>query len=189
MTSPKLIETSPLRLTLPAADSPYDVANYLIPSLGVDPPEDPHGNIFFKENVGYTAILRDDTWHVSLTSLSKEGRYITFRVAVRGFHALAYPIDPRMTREDIQDATIIEPNEDGTAWTFKHGNAGPHQEHLIAVRSGVVSSFQPFLDAALFKRFEATNNVVRNRATAKYQNLCQYRDDCLLYTSPSPRDS
>ena len=93
---------------------------------------------------------------------------------------MAYPIDPRMTHDDIEGADIIEPNATNDGWIFKHSQPGPHHDHFLAVRSAITTQFQPYLDASLIKRFEATNNRARTQAQTKYKDLCDFRDLVIL---------
>lgn len=129
---------------------------------------------------GDIAVRKSGKWR---THPGKVWVYLNGAVAIGctdpRLDALAYPIDPSMTRTDIDGATKIKPNADNTGWVFHHASKGDHEDHYTAVRGAVMSAFQPRIDAALVKRMDAPNQPTRTRAQARYSNLCQFRDAVL----------
>lgn len=57
-----------------------------------------------------------------------------------------YPIDPRMKREWVQGATQAYANATNDGWLFAPCDADYMHDREKEIRSGIVSTFQPFID-------------------------------------------
>ena len=103
---------------------------------------------------------------------SKDEIYLTFFEMHDSMHTAEsgmfgyYPIDPRITAEDVRGATVAYANETNTGWLFAHCDEDAMIDYEHELSAAIVAQFAPELDAAQVKV-----------------------NDCLLYTSPSPRDS
>ena len=116
--------------------------SFVIPSAGLKP--NSQGHPYYR---GYAAIRYHETWHaepVGIIDYSPQ-----FNVGCDGhgdrFRAIAYPVDRRMLLTDVEGATEISPNEDNTAWIFRHTKSGPHQDHELALIGALVGAFYPVI--------------------------------------------
>ena len=159
-----------------------------IPSLGFTHPTQ-NGETYL--NAGYVAVRYDNSWHVRQASATRYADEYVVYWGQRGsdsglYHviaeAIAYPIDPRMKRSDIEGATIIRANADNTAWVFFHAEEEEHHDRELAIQAAIVGAFQRTLD-------DANLDVIRHRKNAAVQNakiltygrLIEFRDDWVGY--------
>ena len=61
---------------------------------------------------------------------------------------LYHPVDPRMTVADIRGAVEAYPNEDGTAWLFRHCDADFHLDHEDRLQGAVSAAFESEIERA-----------------------------------------
>ena len=122
-----------------------------------------------------------------------------------------YPHDPRIELVDVKGATRAYANPNNDGWLFEHRDEDAMSDHEDVLEAVAVSKFISEIDGAQVKVNEATNNTVRAGVVTTHRLLTEFRDDvvatvvasarekhigwydqnqtCLLYTSPSPRDS
>ena len=96
----------------------------------------------------FAAIRYHDTWHVEPVTVTEASRNsVTVSCSGYGdrYRAIAYPIDLRMTRGDIEGSRDLRPNADNTGWTFRHTRSGPHQDHELAVIGSLAGAFYPVI--------------------------------------------
>ena len=121
-----------------------------IPSLPLSEPVE-LGHDREHRSKGFVAVEVDGVWSVEPVTISEYKNH-TFTSAflhvvcdeAKADGRLVYPIDKRMTRDDIQDAKYHTPNEDGTAWVFHHESVGERRDHeltMMAVIEGVLGVF------------------------------------------------
>lgn len=101
---------------------------------------------------------------------------------------LAYPVDPGLTREDIEGATELQANADNTGWLFFHGSNAPNQGHLIDVRKAVMAYFEPQLSAVDLKWKQALSEpATAARLLTKLETLLAYRADVVAAADSAER--
>ena len=126
------------RLNRPEGEDP-PVTDLFIKQLGVYAERARELSTYqWYNNVRYIAAHRDNEWVVARAVAYKTNYYFIhlFDIDERAVDKIAFPVDPRMTRQDIEGATKIYENEDGTAWLFAHASAGNHHDHEINLISG-----------------------------------------------------
>ena len=67
-----------------------------------------------------------------------------------------YPLDPRMTRQDIAGAIRAYPNTDNTGWLFQHCDQDYMRDQEYRLRSAVHTAFEFEIDKA---RWEVDNRI------------------------------
>ena len=90
------------------------------------------------------------------------------------FDLLAFPVDPRMTAEDINGATHIFANADNTGWLFSHASPANHHDHEITLMAGIDGVFQPLFRQYHVDVITGANLNIKQRATALYALLSQF---------------
>ena len=126
-------------------------------------------------------VLEGNRWQIEKAKITKgyhstEGHFYRIYCAHgRGASLLAFPIDPRMTEEFINGATIHKTNASNDGWLFYHDHPGSHHNHLLSVRAAVVALFQEYVDSALHKVASATNDHTRRTVNSKYAALIAFR--------------
>lgn len=112
---------------------------------------------------------------------------------------LYYPLDPRIVREDIEDATRVWPNESNTGWLFQRGDADHMHDREIEIRSGLVAVFQPEIDKAVYAVLTATATrpsdwpigtpwETEQTRRVKLNSLTTFRDSCIARALAGARD-
>lgn len=99
---------------------------------------------------GKIAVSRREHWLVTeaqiIKSLTENSVYFYITcdsIPAGALDRIAYPIDPRMTEEDITDATRFYPNADNTGWLFAHASVGHHQDHELLLMAAIEGVFRP----------------------------------------------
>ena len=114
-------------------------------------------------DVRYVAVHRDGVWDVARAwSYSRVPyRYIhLFDHDERMVDKLAYPVDPRMLREDIVGATRIYKNDDNTGWLFAHASTGHHQDHELMLMATLNGLFEIAFRQYQTDLYEGTGEAV-----------------------------
>lgn len=122
----------------------FNINDFVATSLGVPEPKEENRQLVY--DPVYTVVEINKHWHISQSRLyirTSNGRWYSECDGTHAADAMAYPIDPTMTREDIEGATRIEPNDDNTGWLFFHASAGHHKDHEVAVMAGIEGYFSP----------------------------------------------
>ena len=96
-----------------------------------------------------------------------------------GCDEIAFGIDPRMTREDIEGATRIYKNENNTGWLFAHSNTGHHADHEIALVAGIDGIMQPFFRQYHVDVIMGANLTAKERAANQYKLLSIFYGECV----------
>ena len=126
----------------------FDLKSGFVQTLGVETLEDGRMK-------GYVVVKSDGVFRIEPAT---GGRYTGNEIydsmsyqcqEATGNPKLYVPIDPRMTREDIQGARYHEPNEDGTAWVFHHESIGERRDHELQLMAVVEGIFRPVFHLSL----------------------------------------
>lgn len=158
-------------------DENPQVATYAIPGLAAPPS---HRRFSDSVTMIYCAVYAGGKWVVRPMGYSSGNSHVSLLCTSDDIVKVAYPIDPAMTREDIEGATEIEPNSDNTGWLFFHGDKGKHHDHLLTVQSATIALFQPYLDQIDVKWKQAIAiPATAGPLVTRYANLCEYRDDVI----------
>lgn len=149
-----------------ALKSPY------IPSLGIT-----GGHLSPR---GYVAVQgHDGIWHVSRgwDGGNSSGWLVWCEAAD---HArLAYPVDPRMQRVDIEGARYTYLNDAGDAWLFSHTKPAAHHDHELAVLGALAGIFQPLLAQYQVDAFQGTG-AAQTRAQTLYVTVAGFYGDVIV---------
>lgn len=144
----------------------YDVLDFIIPSIGK------RTEIFDgrERDAGDIAVYADGIWHTEQMQIARypaDSPSLQFQCHSKAAKtSMAFPIDPSMTRADIEGATIIEPNASNTAWIFKHTQAGNHHDHEIRLAGDIDGIFQPVFRLYLTESWKAgLEEISRQRYT------------------------
>ena len=76
------------------------------------------------------------TFHIQQADTGRDRDYQGYEHAEESVMDLYYPVDPRMTLQDVRGATVTYANEDNTGWLFSHCDEDymiDHEENLVAV--------------------------------------------------------
>ena len=85
-----------------------------------------------------------------------------------------YPIDPRMTEEDIKGATLAYPNATNDGWLFAHCDADFHLDQEVRIKADIISLFQPGLDVRMSTVITA-RDTLQTAALEKWQKVVDFR--------------
>ena len=104
---------------------------------------------------------------------------------------IAYPIDPRMTRKDIEGATIAYANPDNTGWLFAHATREEHHDREVLTEA-VLSAV--FADEISDLQIQVIQLIVNQKSTSRqrgeltnYDALAQFRQDVMEYARARER--
>lgn len=161
----------------------------IIPSLGGSMPKTEGDS---NRTTGQVAVRIKDKWVVreARLTLRHDRLEVVCHLDMRDFvsepiahpDALAYPIDSRLKRSDIEGATIIRPNADNTAWLFFHAEAEDHYDRELAIQAAIVGAFQRTLDDANLDIIRHRKNAaVQNAKILAYGRLIEFRNDWIGY--------
>lgn len=148
----------------------------------------------------WVAMRGSGVWHVEQAELRHSGGYIEVTCFDKESRdSYAFPIDPRMTRADIEGATEIYANADNTGWLFSHAEVAHHHERIITLESAMVTLFadleherledvlkvvvgsanpSPPIGTALLYTYNAQLGEL-----SKYSNLVDFRQECVKWCS------
>ena len=90
-----------------------------------------------------------------------------------------YPIDPRMTRSDVDGAIRAYPNADNTGWIFKHTDEGTHHDYELRLISAVDGVIQPYFRQLLVDQF-STQETVRQAAADRFVTLSRFYGEVVV---------
>ena len=97
--------------------------------------------------------------------------------------AIAFPIDPRMTRADIEGAKKIYPNADDTGWLFAHARPEDHHDRSLVVQAIVSAAFEKAVGDRLNEMFVL---IVNDRSSSQqrgklieYDAIKSFREACI----------
>ena len=164
------------------ADGSYDIHKYLIPSLGLPEKKNgyPTGWENKTESIGHIAVLNDDKWMVKEVDLvdRRSNLYLICRETEHiQMDAMAYPIDPSMTREDIEGDSFPEPNATNTGWVFKHTRPGTHDDFERTLHAIVVATFANQIEEVMLKCLTASNRAAKREAQDRLANWRTFRNE------------
>ena len=147
----------------------------------------------------WVAIRSSGVWKVEDVELSFGGGSLTiFCIAYNKPHdAYAYPIDPAMTRQDIEGATRIYENSDRTGWLFAHADTEHHHERVILLEAIMHTLFEDLVHDRLSSVLKAVvghnnpsppigtallyNYNAQSGSLANYQTLLEFRKECVKW--------
>ena len=84
---------------------------------------------------------------------------------------MAFGVDPRMTKEDVDGATRIYKNETNDGWLFAHSDVGHHHDHEIQLMAGIDGLIQPMFRQYHVDVISGATIDVKNRAAELYKLL------------------
>ena len=175
----------------PDRDVP-DWQTYTIPALGVfsEHTREPssYANVY---DVRYVAVHRDGVWDVARAwSYSRiPYRYVhLFDYDERMVDKLAYPVDPRMIKEDIVGATQIYPNEDNTGYLFAHASKGNHQDHELTLMATLNGLFEIAFRQYQTDLYEGTGQAV-TLAKQRYSEMSKLYGEVIRVARKNARSA
>ena len=118
-----------------------------------------------------------NTRGAAVTPLGSHDRYVE----------LHYPIDRRMTEEDISGATIAYPNEDNTAWLFAFCDEDFMLDYEHRLEAASASRFAKEINDAQVKVNEATNTTIKAKVVGIHRNLVTFCDDVIEFIHEEAR--
>lgn len=132
------------------------------------------------------AIIRFSTQHVHFYCESSYGS-----------NTCAFPVDPRMTKTDIEDATIIYPNSTNTGWLFAHAEIDHHHERILTLESVMITLFEDLVHNELENTLKtivnagSSNQELAGRsdynsqlgALSNYSQIVAFRKECVKWCS------
>ena len=115
------------------------------------------------------------------------------------YNQIAFPVDPAMTRQDIEGATRIYTNSTNTGWLFAHAHAEDHHERVILLETIMHTLFEDLVHSKLegvLKAVVGSDNPSPQIGTellytynaqsgqlANYSNLIDFRKECIKWCS------
>ena len=125
------------------------------------------------DNVSTGIALKDQNyWHIIKCSVGyRLGDMDAVPPGIEYFNEWAFPIDQRMTAEDIEGASHIFKNADNTGWLFSHANHGNHADHEITLMAGIDGIMQPMFRQYHVDVIMGANLAAKERAANQYKLL------------------
>ena len=151
-------------------------------------------------NRGWVAVRHEGIWKIEDASIHISTSLLSVLGAENVPHeAMAFPIDPRMKRQDIAGATKIYPNSDNTGWLFAHAEVGDHHERIIKLEAIMHTLFEDLVHSNLedvLKKVVGGNNPSPQLGTellynynsqfgalSNYSNIVEFRKECVKWCS------
>lgn len=163
-------------------------SNFVIPSLGVyraEPHYEPDSAIAIAEDVRYIAAHRDGEWAVTRAYHEIQGTKLIIHAwgqDERQIDKMAWPVDPRMTRKDIDGAKHIIKNSTNTGWLFSPATPQDHEDRLLITEATITTVFEELLRSR-FSRVDivrlagsSTSNQRGELTVAEHIN--SFKNDC-----------
>lgn len=183
----------------------FDLINYVLQSEGMKKDfTHPGGGTYLTGHI-VGRVNGQDTWSTTKvyfdTYEDSEGTGIPYTPIEDGirFVKVAYPIDPRMTKKDIEGANRIYKNADQTGWLFAHAETGHHHERVILLEAIMHTLFEDLIHDRLGDVLKAVighNNPrpqigtellytynAQSGAFANYGNIIDFRKECIKWCS------
>lgn len=158
----KLHEHAPCRYWVDTRATDYNPSDYIIPSLGI------RDGQFPDHKRGYIAARKGDVWAVKEALIPTRDSSLNLVCVDRASHdEMAYPIDPRMAREDIEGASILEPNATNTGWLFYKTRKGTHHDYELTLLAHIGAMFGLIIGQFRVDQIRATDDQSRSDAALK----------------------
>ena len=176
--TPLNLKKSNIFVNIPAATTPVSehVTNYHIDG------EYERGWVAIKLTIGRHWAIADAT--VSKRRVG-ESNYLTVHANdIRGgCDEVAIGIDTRMTREDIDGATIIYKNKAGTGWLFAHATEEEHHDRILLAETAISTVFEELLMDRLI-RMDVIDIAGRSTSNRRGEltilaHINSFRNDCM----------
>ena len=97
-------------------------------------------------------------------TINSERTYLVAHAIDVACSNIAYPIDPRMTKADIEGAAIIKPNSTNDGWLFYHTEPGTHHDHEIQVVSAISGLIEPLICKYQLDVLDADSDTKKKKA-------------------------
>ena len=159
--TPQLIHQHPtdncvFTVPLDSPNADYSLTDYLIPSLPITTEEG-------EDSIGYIAT-KSHEWGIEKVRVDENGRYLSFNCyeSYPREH-MAFPIDSRMTRADIEGAIEIFPNSTNTGWLFRHSESDEHHDRAYQLESIMTTLFQDAIDVKMQQVMASLVNPTQTR--------------------------
>ena len=126
--------------------------------------------------IGYCAVNLDGQWQVKEITIQVHD-LVEFSIPEDIYHAfskIAFPIDPRMTEQDIAGATHIYPNTANTGWLFGHAGTGHHHDHELLLITTIDGIMQPVFRQYQADLYDGKSAPARNRAKERFTLLSEF---------------
>lgn len=152
------------------------------------------------EQRGWIATWDGQKWRVEDGQIVIKEHYASV-THFSGEHreAYAFPIDPSMTKLDIEGATRIYKNADNTGWLFAHAETIHHHDRIIQLESVMYTLFEELSQEYLNNVLKAVighnnprpeigtellyNYSSQSGSFANYDNLLEFRKECVKQCS------
>lgn len=146
---------------------------------------------------GWLAVKRVDGWAIEDSDIQI---YIDNKlVSIILFNnkdistAIAYPIDLRMTKVDIEGATHIYKNTANTGWLFAHSTIEDHEIREAAIKEVVYLAFEEAVGDAHIAVVDSSHrnysDIQRSGPIRAYKNIIEFRRACMGHAVKLERDS
>ena len=159
-------------LTLPEETPSFD--DIFIPSLEKNVEEGNRQTV----GTGYIAVKNEGVWHAYHATVHQYSDYPGVTEVqctdARGEGKLAYPIDSRMTKIDIEGARHIEPNKDNTGWVFHHETIGERRDHELKLMAVIEGIFRPVFHQYGYDHLSGATDTHRNLAIERHGLLASF---------------
>ena len=183
----------------PEGSSPKK-SHFVVNSITPLTTEIPNEGVIPENKRGWIATWDGQKWHVEDAKIDiSESTAFVKHFSGEHREAYAYPIDPRMTRKDIEGATKIYPNDTNTGWLFAHAHENDHHDRVILLEAIMHTLFEDLVHSKLegvLKAVVGSDNPSPQIGTellytynaqsgqlANYQNLIDFRKECIKWCS------
>lgn len=135
---------------------------------------------------GWAAVKKNNRWDVAEMHLILSPYSMAFYcIDNKPREELAYPIDPAMTRKDIEGATRIYPNADNDGWLFAHATKTDHTDRMFLASTAMATLFDNVVETKLQQTLASIiNNPQTNQQRGVYShwtNIVAFKKDCVAY--------
>ena len=150
--------------------------------LGSDADEYHRGWIVVKHTLDRHWYAADGVVRIVHEDIPTRRRYrVRGKFSDDGCHEIAFGIDPRMRREDIDGATHIYLNEKKDGWLFAHATVEEHHDRIFAAEVAMSTVFDEVLHdhltKVLVKMISGSTSEQRGAATI-LEHIENFRNDC-----------
>ena len=166
--------------------------NLTIPSLGTYSGTDRPKGLLQKDkltDIRYIAAHRDGEWVICRAIQRPSSDYTYIHVLEedqRLIDKMAFPIDPKMKKIDIEGAINIYPNETNTGWLFEHCSVETHYDRILEAEVAMSTLFDELIHDKLttllvsFIQGHSKSNQLGEATILEHIEL--FRDDCKKMT-------
>lgn len=99
-----------------------------------------------------------------------------------------HPVDRRIIADDVAGATLAYPNDDNTAWLFRHADEGTHHDYELNLLAALDGVMQPLFRQYQVDIISATSDSAKTRAEGLFTLMSIFYGECITAARNMARD-